>query len=137
MLLKDKHILVFEDHPDNIQLLLTILEDEGARVSLWFGGGKEDILALLPIDLIILDLMLSERHSGFQYFELIRGWHELNRVPIVAVSAMDHTLAMPKARDAGFSGFISKPIDIDLFPQQIRDLIAGQQVWYTSPSVRT
>lgn len=136
MLLEDKHILLFEDNPDNIQLMVAILEDEGAKVSVWYGGGKAEMLALLPLDLIIMDLMLSERHSGFAHFDLIRSWPEVSRVPVVAVSAMDQTLAVPTTRAMGFAGFISKPIDMDLFPQQIRDLINGKQVWYTNLSMR-
>ncbi|MBN1312309.1 MAG: response regulator [Anaerolineae bacterium] len=136
MLLENKRILLFEDNLDNVQLIVTILEDEGAKVRVWYGGGKAAMLTMLPLDLIIMDLMLSERHSGFAHFDQIRTWPEMRKVPIVAVSAMDQTLAVPTTRAMGFSGFISKPIDMDLFPQQILDVINGKQVWYTNPSVR-
>jgi len=47
----------------------------------------------------------------------------------VAVSAMDPSVAIPQARQKGFSGFIAKPIDNRLFPQQIAQIIEGEQVW--------
>jgi two-component system cell cycle response regulator DivK len=36
---------------------------------------------------------------------------------------------MRRAREAGFDGFIGKPIDPDAFPDQIRRILAGEGVW--------
>jgi two-component system cell cycle response regulator DivK len=36
---------------------------------------------------------------------------------------------MEKARQAGFDGFLGKPIDPDRFPEQIRRVLQGEQVW--------
>jgi DNA-binding response OmpR family regulator len=96
----------------------------------WFSDGDvRRIVKELPIDLIILDLMLPKR-SGFSIFEDLRALPELNSIPIVAVSAMDSSVAIPEAQKLGFSGFISKPIDPDLFAQQLLGLIEGKNVWY-------
>lgn len=82
-------------------------------------------------DVIILDLMLSEELSGFDVFAEIRQHSELDHVPIVAVSAADPSHALPKAQDMGFDGFISKPIDSDLFPEQLWHIMNGEKIWYT------
>ncbi|NIP28430.1 MAG: response regulator, partial [Phycisphaerae bacterium] len=34
-----------------------------------------------------------------------------------------------KAREAGFDGFLSKPLDADEFPAQIRRILEGESVW--------
>jgi two-component system cell cycle response regulator DivK len=34
-----------------------------------------------------------------------------------------------RAREAGFDGFLGKPLDPDRFPEQIRRLLRGEQVW--------
>ena len=101
---------------------------------LWFGGGKDILLEMLPLDLIILDLMFPGGKSGFDIFQEIRSWSQVDAVPIIAVSAMDTSVAMPKVRDLGFAGFISKPVNMDLFPRQIRPVIDGEPVWNTAPS---
>jgi CheY-like chemotaxis protein len=82
-------------------------------------------------DVIVLDLMLSTEISGFDVFTEIRTHPELDHVPIVAVSAADPSTALPKAQQMGFDGFISKPIDSDLFPEQLWNIMNGEKVWYT------
>jgi CheY-like chemotaxis protein len=75
--------------------------------------------------------MLTAGRSGFTVFDEIRSIPEAAKIPIVAVSAMDASVALAKTREQGFAGFISKPIDIDLFPKQIATIISGGSVWYT------
>jgi two-component system cell cycle response regulator DivK len=36
---------------------------------------------------------------------------------------------MEKARAAGFDGFLGKPLDPDRFPDQIRRILGGEEVW--------
>ncbi|MEL7436170.1 MAG: response regulator, partial [Chloroflexota bacterium] len=55
---------------------------------------------------------------------------KLKDIPVVAVSSADATAEMNKARRLGFRGFISKPIDVALFPKQVRQVIDGLDVWY-------
>jgi CheY-like chemotaxis protein len=51
-------------------------------------------------------------------------------IPIVAISASDPGVALMKCRQMGFTGFIAKPIEEELLPDQVARLIKGQQVWY-------
>ena len=133
MLLEKRRILVFEDNPDNIRVMCIILEHEGAEVFIWAGGQKQDIVDLLPLAVIILDLMMPGKYTGFEVFRQIRSIPELSNIPIVAVSAMDTSVALPQAQELGFSGFISKPISMDLFPEQIHKIISGEEVWPLGP----
>jgi two-component system cell cycle response regulator DivK len=48
---------------------------------------------------------------------------------VVAVTADANAASMEKARQAGFDGFLGKPIDPDRFPEQIRRVLQGEQVW--------
>jgi two-component system cell cycle response regulator DivK len=47
----------------------------------------------------------------------------------VVVIAQGSTLEMKKAQEAGFDGFISKPLDADRFPDQIRKILSGEEIW--------
>jgi two-component system cell cycle response regulator DivK len=39
---------------------------------------------------------------------------------------------MNKARNSGFDGFLGKPLDPDRFPDQIRNILAGEPIWEMS-----
>ena len=113
MSLRGKHILIIEDNVLNRVVYQITLGVEGANL-VFDRKGRDAIVQLqmsLDWDLIILDLMLYGGISGFDVFKDIRALPAYNHVPIVAVSASDPSTAIPKARELGFSGFISKPIN--------------------------
>lgn len=137
MRLKDKRIFIVEDNIGNRAITQMLLERHGARVST-DRFGRDAIKRLkqfAPVDLVILDLMLPEGITGYDIFGEIRELAEFDNVPIVAVSAADASEALPDAQDRGFAGFISKPIDFNLFPQQIAQIINGDEVWYTDEQI--
>lgn len=131
MTLRNKRVYIVEDNEDNIYVLLRLLRKHGASVQIdwWAKGEREKVLKALPIDVILLDLMLPQGRSGFDVFDELRTIAELDDVPIVAVSAADVSVAMPVAEEKGFAGYISKPVDFELFPQQIAAIIDGDEVW--------
>jgi CheY-like chemotaxis protein len=133
MMLKGKRIFYVEDDLKNLTLTRAILENAGAFFASenWIREQTiPKIISYRPLDLILLDLMFPKNVSGYQVFEAIRTEKLLDDVPIVAVSASDPSLEIPKARNMGFAGFISKPISIHDFPRQIVSCMAGTQVWY-------
>ena len=73
--------------------------------------------------------MLPDHVTGYDVFKAIRQNPDFNHIPIVALSAADPSIEMPKARAMGFSGFISKPINLRDFPEQITALIEGEIIW--------
>lgn len=129
MILKGKKLLMFEDNIANITVQKAYLEKEGAQVRLFLGGTVDGIIERLPIDLIIMDLMLPGGKDGFDFFQIIRNTPELASIPIIAVSAMDASLAVSKSKALGFNGFIAKPVDVEQFPNQVASVIAGNTVW--------
>ena len=131
--LKGKRIALIEDHPGNVAVITTILEMAGAKIGLesWGTNTFARLTAFMPIDLILLDLMFPNGLTGFDIFDQIRAQPTFNGVPIVAVSAMDSSIAIPETQEKGFAGFISKPVDFDTFPQQLLKLCNGQAVWQT------
>lgn len=131
MLLKDKHIFIVEDNPQNRVVFQMTLMRHGAVVDFerWGTHTVFHMKHLMHVDLIILDLMLAYETSGFDVFDEIHAVPKFANVPTVAVSAMDPSVAIPQARQKGFSGFIAKPIDSTLFPKQIAQIIAGEKIW--------
>lgn len=135
MLLKGKRIFYIEDNLANRALVQLVLEQQGANMHFDRWGGSDALNRLRmfqPVDLILLDLMLPDNLTGYSIFETIRQHLEFSSIPIAAVSAADPALAMTKTRALGFAGFISKPINILTFPQQIEALAAGKQIWFAN-----
>lgn len=131
MILKDKRIFIVEDNMQNRLVFQMALIRHGASVDFerWGRDTLYHLQNLSRVDLIVLDLMLAEGVTGFDLFDQIRGLEKYATVPIIAVSAMDPSIAIPKLRKQGFSGFIAKPIDNALFPKQLASIIAGESVW--------
>src|SRR5258708_31306076 len=96
--LKDKLIFLVEDNPQNRVLFQMALVRHGAHLEFerW---GQETVFRLQGFDkvhVILLDLMLANGVSGFEVCRQIRKAPKFACVPIVAVSAMDPAVAVPK-----------------------------------------
>jgi CheY-like chemotaxis protein len=130
-MLQGKNILIVEDDPLNRVVYTVILKKEGCNIEFdrW---GRETIAKLgkQKYDLVILDLMLPYGDSGFTIFEQIRQMPEYNDIPIIAISASEPAVAIPRAKELGFNGYITKPLDKNLFPRQIASLLEGETIWY-------
>ena len=131
MLLDGKRIFVVEDDSSNLAIIRTILLRQGASVPFdaWGKGAIETMRRSLPIDVILLDLALPRGVSGYDVYDEIRSIPELEKVPVVLVTAADPSTEMNRARDKGMSGFISKPIKYGSFAQSIAAVLAGEPVW--------
>ncbi len=132
MLLNNKRIFIIEDNIQNRVVFTMTLKLHGAWIEFdrWGQHTCSRLKTLDQVDLIVLDLMLPGGVSGYDIFDEIRSLPEYNRVPIVAVSAAEPSIALAKTRQKGFSGFIAKPIDDDLFPRQLARIMAGEEIWY-------
>jgi two-component system, cell cycle response regulator DivK len=131
MILINRNIFILEDNSLNRAIYQITLGKNGATLVFdqWGHNTVEKLKQIKKLDLIILDLMLPDGQSGFDIFEHIRALHGHDNVPIIAVSASERAIALPKARALGFSGYIAKPIDADLFPRQIVNIILGESIW--------
>lgn len=121
---KKKTILVVEDNPLNMKLVVDLLTHRGFSVLKVDNG--EDAVELLKEErpnLIILDIRLPGI-SGFEVFKYIRKNDNLNDIKVIAMTA----LAMPedkeKLQKAGFDAYILKPIDIKEFLNLVNTSIA-------------
>ena len=136
MLLQDKRILIVEDDPYNASLIQMLLEREGAYVirGHWTGDDFDECLKKNAdnLHLIMLDLMLPDNVSGYDILKQIRAMPSVADIPVVAVSASDPMITIPRVREAGFNGFIAKPLNFEQFKKDIHHLIEGGEVWVLS-----
>jgi two-component system cell cycle response regulator DivK len=130
---KDCTVLVVEDNVSNFVLIARMLGYLGIHCE-WKTSGYEvvEYADTLPrLDLILMDIRLPYE-DGYGALKKIRASDRLKKVPIVAVTAEASVEQMDKARSSGFDGFLGKPLDPDRFPDQIRNVLAGEPVWEMS-----
>lgn len=132
MYLAGKRIFVVEDNALNRVVFTMTLKIHGAQVEFdrWGDSTLMRMKVFDRVDLIILDLMLQGGISGYDVFQEIRSTPEYAAVPIIAVSAADPSVALPKTQQLGFNGFIAKPLDDELFPKQVARILSGERVWF-------
>lgn len=113
-------ILVVEDNERNLKLVRDVLQYAGFDV---VGADSAELgieLALqCPPDLILMDLQLPGM-DGTQAMHELRTSSRTRAVPIVAVTAQAMKDDRRLALDAGFDGYIEKPISIPALPEQVR-----------------
>ena len=129
--LRDKRIFITEDNTLNRSVYMMLLKISGAIIEFdRLGRETPSKVETFKPDLIILDLMLPNGDSGYQIFNKIQKMPDYGNVPIVAISASEPSVALPKCKELGFSGFIAKPIEEELLVDQLVRLIEGEEVWY-------
>ena len=131
MRLEHKNVFVIEDDAENLAVISTILRREGANVHFdrWGMETLGRIKQHGSIDVILCDLMLPGEASGYDVLKLVRADKVVRNVPVVAVTASDPDVEMEKVREAGFNGFISKPLNRRSFGGQIVAVLNGRSVW--------
>jgi CheY-like chemotaxis protein len=120
-------ILVVEDSPDNMKLFRTLLSLKGHEVVGLPGG--EGLLAEIertPPELVLMDIQLPGK-DGFALLRQIRE-SPFSRLRVVALTAHAMTGDRERALEAGFDGYITKPIDIRNFPAQVARALNGERV---------
>jgi CheY-like chemotaxis protein len=122
--LRGKGIVIVEDNINNRLLFEAILEHVGVVTAYnETGEGILDTLASFKAqhnaspDFVLMDITLPNGRSGFDVFKEIRAKHK--DLPVLAVSAEDSGALIPKLREAGFVGLISKPIAFQSFARQV------------------
>lgn len=128
---EDARVLVVEDDPDNLIVVLDLLSVAGVRHVVWVtqaGEAPAGAERLGQVDIVLLDVNLPDR-DGREMIPPLRAVPACANARIVAVTASVMPDDFTRARAAGFDGFIGKPLDFDRFPQQIEALLRGEPVW--------
>ena len=116
-------ILIIEDRLDNMELMVCLLEAFGYSVLPALSGeaGMKIALRELP-DLIICDVHLPNV-DGYGVLKYLQSEPALQRIPVIAVTALAMVGDRQKLLNAGFGGYLSKPIEPEAFVPQVEQFI--------------
>lgn len=122
-------ILVVEDNPANLELMVYLLQAFGHSTITAHDGEEGSAAAQQELpDLIVCDLHLPKL-DGFAMARQLKAHRRLSHIPLVAVTALAMVGDREKALTAGFDGYIAKPIDPEIFVRQVEG--------YMPPSLRS
>jgi len=104
-------ILVVEDTPANIQLLTSILKEQGYQISVATNGKQAlQVIAKVRPDLVLMDVMMPEM-DGYEACRQLKAsplWCDL---PIIFLTAKSETADIVRGFELGAVDYVSKPFN--------------------------
>ncbi len=117
-------VLVVDDQPENLQLLVDSLRPLGYQV--WPAADGPTALAIarerLP-DVILLDVMMPTM-DGFEVCRQLKADSETRLLPVVFITGLDSREARLTGLDVGATDFLSKPFDLTELEVRVRNLVS-------------
>ncbi len=119
-----KTVLIAEDNPVNRELLRELLEARGYSVSEACNGQEalEKIDEVKP-DILLVDIGMPVL-DGYGFVRKFRENPKWQGLPVLAVTAYAMQGDKQKILDAGFDGYLSKPIDSVPLEKELARLLA-------------
>ena len=120
-------VLLVEDNEKNLKLARDVLEFAGFTVLVATSGEEavDRARADLP-DIVLMDLQLPGM-DGHAALARLRSDRLTAAIPVVALTAFAMQQDHDRAREAGFDGYLEKPISVRHFPDQVRRHLRTEQ----------
>ena len=132
--MKEKHILLVEDDPDDVKLTLKALEksritnkvevawDGVEALDYLFGRGKFEgrDLSIMP-QLILLDLKMPKM-DGIEVLRRMRSDERTKLLPVVVLTTSTEDRDRIESYKLGANSYIRKPVDFNQFADAVQQL---------------
>lgn len=132
--MKNKHILLVEDNPDDVKLTLRALkknnilnevvvaQDGVEATDYLFGSGKyagRDI-SIMP-QVVLLDLKMPKM-DGLEVLHRIRSTEKTKLLPVVVLTTSSEDKDRVESYKLGANSYIRKPVDFNQFAEAVQQL---------------
>ena len=125
--MSSNRVLLIEDNEQNMELVSYLLEENGMDVRIARDVDEfQVVIREPPPDLILLDMHLPGK-DGLTLLKELRAEPGFTSIPVVALTA--HAMRGDKERflEAGCNGYISKPINVKTFIDEIRVFLTEEK----------
>lgn len=120
-----KRVLVVEDNELNLKLFCDLLRAHDHVVEP-VRDGREAVARVRDFtpDLIVMDIQLPYV-TGYELIQELKADDTLRAIPVMAVTAYAGREDEERIRAAGADAYVSKPISLMRFMEEVNGLIAG------------
>jgi CheY-like chemotaxis protein len=117
------HVLVIEDNPTNLELVIYLLRAFGHR-TISVSDGEAGVAMAMEHrpDLILCDIAMPGL-DGFGVASRLKSDPRTRDIPLIAVTASAMVGDRDKVISSGFDGYIRKPIDPETFVTEIESFL--------------
>ncbi len=113
-------VLIVEDNAKNLKLVRDVLQYSGYRTLEAETAEKGiDLARQQRPDLVLLDIQLPGM-DGLAAVRVLKRDPLTSGIPVVAVTASVMRADLDRIRDAGFDGYLTKPIDVKELPSRVQ-----------------
>lgn len=103
-------ILIVDDTPENIDILVDLLEGFEKQIAINGADALETAWENNPPDLILLDIMMPEM-DGYEVCKRLRENSKTKEVPVIFLTAKTEKDDIIKGFEAGGQDYVTKPFD--------------------------
>lgn len=108
---KKAAILIVDDTPSNLEMLIDFLEDSGFKVAVAEDGESAVELAeYAPPDLILLDILMPGGIDGFETCRRLKKNQATQEIPVIFMTALSERIDKIKGLNLGAVDYITKPL---------------------------
>ena len=119
--LVNRTVLLVDDDARNIFALSSVLERRGMRVLAATTGTEaiELVESMPELSIVLMDIMMPQM-DGYQTMQAIRNRPDLQRLPIIALTAKAMKGDREKCLEAGASDYLAKPVNTEQLLSALR-----------------
>ncbi|NLX14962.1 MAG: response regulator [Phycisphaerales bacterium] len=117
-------VLIVDDNPQNLELLVAYLEDVPNITTLTATNGIEALQVVneQEPDLLLLDIMMPKM-SGFEVCRQLKSDPATRDIQIIMVTALDEISDHERAQECGTDEFLTKPVNRIELLTRVRSLL--------------
>ena len=123
MIAEKQTILVVDDTPENIDVLVGTLKHDYHVKAAINGNMALKIVQACPPDIILLDIMMPGM-DGYEVCQHLKSDYTTRHIPIIFITANNGTLDELKGLELGAVDYITKPISPPLVKARVRTQMA-------------
>ena len=131
---KDPAILYVENDVQSREIMSLLLTEVMGLSNVTIFADSSDFLPrveqIQPKPAVILLDIHVPPHDGLDMLQMLRRQGGFHHTPIVALTASVMHEEVHRLKVAGFNGVIPKPIDLDVFPDMLNQILRGVEIWH-------